>query len=61
MSYNSKRDTKTDLLQQEHTLLMEGFLTTWEDEEDSRNEGQDGALRTNVTHVTDDEGHENEE
>lgn len=43
------------------TLQKERFPTTWEDEEDSRNEGQDGALRTDVAHVTDDEGHENEE
>lgn len=39
----------------------ERFPNTWEDEEDSRNEGQDGALRTDVAHVTDDESHENEE
>lgn len=43
------------------TLQMKRFFATWEDEEDSRNEGQDGALRTNVSHVTDDEGHEDEE
>ena len=34
---------------------------TWEDEEDAGHKGQDGALRPDVSDVTDDEGREDEE
>lgn len=34
---------------------------TWEDEEDAGHKGQDGALRPDVTDVTDDEGREDKE
>lgn len=34
---------------------------TWQDEEYSRNEGEDGALRPDVSDVADDEGREDEE
>lgn len=34
---------------------------TWEDEEDARHKGQDGALRPDVSDVTDDERSEDEE
>lgn len=34
---------------------------TWEDEEDARHEGQDGALRLDVANVTDDESREDKE
>lgn len=34
---------------------------TWEDEEDAGHKGQDGALRSDVSDVTDDEGGEDKE
>lgn len=38
--------------------LNETVINTWQDEEDSGNKCQDGALRANMAHVAKDEGSE---
>lgn len=41
--------------------MNEAVINTWQDEEDSGNKCQDGALRANMTHVAKDESSEHEE
>lgn len=41
--------------------LEESKQSTWKDEEDSRNKGQDGAMWTNMADVTEHKANEHEE
>lgn len=49
--------------QEKHVRKLESEieLCTWEDEEDSRHEGQDGAMRPNMSDVAEDKTDEHEE
>lgn len=45
----------------QHLKMNEAVINTWQDEKDSGNKCQDGALRANMAHIAEDEGSEHKE